>query len=148
MSELLPCPFCKKGKAYTIKPARYGKSWGVLCECGAFLGFEYTEAEAIARWNSRATRGTLTAEQVRETVEKHWHDLPDEYDMPEATALPEYSYDWQVIADELNSRAERTCKQSRLFNLVWSECSSESYEWHGNELPNYCPNCGAKVRNE
>lgn len=44
-----------------------------------------------------------------------------------------------------NSRAERTCKQSRLFNLVWSECSSESYEWHGNELPNYCPNCGARV---
>ena len=56
MSELLPCPFCKKGKAYTIKPARYGKSWGVLCECGAFLGYEYTEAEAIARWNSRAER--------------------------------------------------------------------------------------------
>ena len=47
--------------------------------------------------------GTLTAEQVRETVEKHWHDLPSEYDMPEATALPEYSYDWQAIADELNA---------------------------------------------
>ena len=47
--------------------------------------------------------GTLTAEQVRETVEKHWHDLPAEYDMPEATALPEYSYDWHAIADELNA---------------------------------------------
>ena len=46
--------------------------------------------------------GTLTAEQVREAVEKHWHDLHDEYDMPEATALPEYSYDWQAVADELN----------------------------------------------
>lgn len=47
--------------------------------------------------------GTLTAEQVCETVEKHWHDLPAEYDMTEATALPEYSYDWQAIADELNA---------------------------------------------
>lgn len=54
-------------------------------------------------WDRRAIHGTLTAEQVRETVEKHWHDLPDEYDMPEATALPEYSYDWQAIADELNA---------------------------------------------
>ena len=47
--------------------------------------------------------GKLTAEQVREIVEKHWHDLPAEYDMPEATALPEYSYDWQAIADELKA---------------------------------------------
>lgn len=46
--------------------------------------------------------GTLTAKQVRETVDKHWHDLSADYDMPEATALPEYSYDWQAIADELN----------------------------------------------
>lgn len=50
--------------------------------------------------------GTLTAEKVRETVEKHWHDLPVEYGMPEATALPEYSYDWQAIADELNAELE------------------------------------------
>ena len=55
MSELLPCPFCGS-EAHTIEPARYGKSWGVRCECGAFLGFEYTEAEAIATWNSRAER--------------------------------------------------------------------------------------------
>lgn len=47
--------------------------------------------------------GKLTAEQVRDAVEKHWHDLPAEYDMYEATALPGYSYDWQSIADELNA---------------------------------------------
>ena len=55
----------------------------------------------------------------------------------------EYDTKSEAIA-AWNSRAERTCKQSRLFNLVWSECSSESYEWHGNELPSYCPNCGAR----
>lgn len=51
-------------------------------------------------------KNTLTAEQVKQiygVIEKHWHDLPTEYDMPEATALPEYSYDWQAIADELNT---------------------------------------------
>ena len=56
MSELLPCPFCG-GDAHTIEPARYGKTWGVRCECGAFLGFEHTEAEAIEAWNTRAEMG-------------------------------------------------------------------------------------------
>ena len=55
MNELLPCPFCG-GEAHTIEPARYGKSWGVRCECGAFLGFELTEAEAVEAWNTRAER--------------------------------------------------------------------------------------------
>ena len=59
---------------------------------------------------STLSGGKLTADDVRETIDKHWHDLPAEYDMPEATALPEYSYDWQAIVDELNSRAERTCE--------------------------------------
>ena len=61
---------------------------------------DFTPEQAIA---ATLGGGVLTAEQVRETVEKHWHDLPDEYDIPEATALPEYSYDWQAIADELNA---------------------------------------------
>lgn len=100
--------------------------------------------------------GTLTAEQVRETVEKHWHDLPDEYDMPEATALPEYSYDWQAIADELNSRAERICKWN--LSEKWPNAKGDDhvygYEtecgrrhtWWPDTLPSYCPSCGKKVK--
>lgn len=53
--------------------------------------------------NAALGAGRLTAEQVREIVDKHWHDLPTDYDMPEATALPEYSYDWHAIADKLNA---------------------------------------------
>lgn len=44
-----------------------------------------------------------------------------------------------------NTRAERTCKQERLFNLTRRECDGEWYEWHGEEPPKYCPTCGAKV---
>lgn len=52
----------------------------------------------------------------------------------------------QAIAATLgNSRAERTCKQTRFFNLVKRECDGERYTWRGDEMPNYCPNCGAKV---
>ena len=100
-----------------------------------------------------ATHGTLTAEQVCEVVEKHWHDLPDEYDMPEATALPEYSYDWQAIADELNDMLgsdneyeakmdELLCyltngkfSKSRQYSLDFMKaCVDEEYEDAYNEL--------------
>ena len=100
--------------------------------------------------------GKLTAEQVRKTVEKHWHDLPAEYDMPEATALPEYSYDWQAIADELNSRAERTCENVGYYidstRFKCSECGYNGWtKWAEDgedKIPSYCPNCGAKVVGE
>lgn len=47
-----------------------------------------------------------------------------------------------------NTRAERTCKQLRIFNLIKRECDGKCYSWHGDEMPNYCPNCGAKVVGE
>lgn len=98
----------------------------------------------------------LTAEQVRETVEKHWHDLSADYDMPEATALPEYSYDWQAIADELNARAERTCEWT--LKERWPNRTGDDhvygYEtgcgvrhtWWPDSLPKFCPTCGGKVK--
>ena len=127
MSELLPCPFCKKGKAYTIKPARYGKSWGVLCECGAFLGFYATEAEAIAAWNTR--------------VDYHGY---------EQAAIEA----WESIK-AWNSRAERTCKQEERgwgtegdHARVWLTCGHDCMVPTVQDLPNYCPTCGCKVVGE
>lgn len=38
-----------------------------------------------------------------------------------------------------------TCKHMRTFNLVKRECDGEYYEWHGDRLPSFCPNCGAEV---
>lgn len=165
---LKPCPFCG-GEAYHYAPGPIEHH--IACknykECGADIERD-TEAEAIAAWNSRAdyhgyeqaaieawesikawnahaTNGTLTAEQVRETVEKHWHDLSADYDMPEATALSEYSYDWHAIADELNSRAERTCRIVEYADAQFPVCSECGAVQPDDYTVYYCWNCGAKV---
>ena len=112
--------------------------------------------------------GTLTAEQVREAVEKQWHDLPDEYDMPEAAALPEYSYDWQAIADELNATLGSTTYdpkwtlqgETQTQEFWRCECGNCGYEFGIEDrssfpfkvtidkvdVPNFCPECGAKQK--
>jgi len=107
-----------------------------------------------------AAHVTLTAEQVRETVEKHWHDLPADYDMPEATALPEYSYDWQAIADELNAAMgggecefviEDNMNESEGMGDVWFRCTNcdTKFDYYADDWlmkQNYCPHCGFKIR--
>lgn len=44
------------------------------------------------------------AKEVRDIVEKNWHDLADEYGMKPywSSAHPEDDYDWEAIAHELN----------------------------------------------
>ena len=93
--------------------------------------------------------GKLTAEQVRETTERHWHDLSADYDMPEAAALPECSYDWQAIADELNvtlgggecENANDVMKSAEI-GFRCSECGS----WDDDPQPRFCHNCGKAVK--
>ena len=56
---LEPCPFCG-GEAETFNPfPNVEGTWCVLCsECAAATGFEQTEAEAIAAWNTRVELGS------------------------------------------------------------------------------------------
>ena len=130
MSDLKPCPFCG-GDAHTIEPARYGKSWGVRCECGAFLGFEQTEAEAIAAWNTRAAMEF-----------DNWFYLPK----PKEPIVEER--DEQIIrriCEVWHSRAERTPRTTQSdFDFMCSECGKCVDNGRVMRF-NYCPNCGARV---
>lgn len=63
-----------------------------------------TPMQAIA---ATLGRGMFTAEQAREVrdiVDRNWHDLADEYGMGPywSSAHPEDDYDWHAIADDLN----------------------------------------------
>lgn len=192
--ELLPCPFCGgESKLYDdYSSERDEHRWQVwhVCDNGpegesAGYGKAYhtsidtpwfkSREKAIEAWNTRTPEqaiaatldgGKLTAEQVREAHDKHWHDLPAEYDMPEASALPEYSHDWQAIADELNAALgggecmphgewERI-SQTQEVRHVFCECGHElgmdrrdSLLFERTQLfamPNYCQECGRKIR--
>lgn len=169
-TELKPCPFCgerhvmhEQGHVIITETARSGPRFGVRCySCGGRIEFFETEAEAIEAWNTRAAttvgkvqveiepalRGTLTAEQVREAVESSsW---------AETSSIREFNdSSWQAIADELNSRAERTCRME--YNEDWSGDElypTEAYQCSvcgritQEGLPGYCPRCGAKVVDE
>lgn len=116
---LRECPFCG-GEA--SKRLFYKGKYRVHCNvCDAHSGDVCdTEAEAIAAWNTR--------------VDYHGY---------EKAAIEA----WESIK-AWNSRAERTCKHDRMFNLVKRECDGKRYSWRDMDMPNYCPNCGAKVVSE
>ena len=49
------------------------------------------------------------------------------------------------IEQELNSRAERTCKNVDDHKTVWFICSVCGYQQKLSHTRSYCPNCGARV---
>ena len=99
MSELLPCPFCGGEAALVPTLETTVREWFVTCsnlECSVLACRTkryYTEAEAIAAWNTRA---------------------------------------------------ERTCRNISGKNWWAFECS-ECGEMIEQGVPEYCPECGAKV---
>lgn len=107
----------------------------------------HTSDDAIARI-AELGNGTLTAEQVREAIEKRF-----DFDV----WVP--AERWQAIADELNAEIGGTCEMEIKDNMaesegtgaVWLECSSchwqiEFFHTKWLEHVKFCPECGRKIR--
>jgi len=115
----MPCPFCG-GEA----EIRGDRALFVQCaKCGTRYGDRYhvTKAEAIAAWNTRYHS------EFEKTVIKAWKEIKD--------------------------YTERTCHRVDVNGYSFRfECSACGYvaivhncETRLDELPCYCPNCGARV---
>ena len=93
--------------------------------------------------------GTLTAEQVRETVEGHGNIMDNRL----------YE-DWQAVADELNAElGSGTCAMIPSFTkpVTLDDCQEfccsacgeymviQQFPGWVDEVPNFCPNCGKAV---
>lgn len=154
-TELLPCPFCGSKNVETSYKDTFSGDFrrGVYCAdcCGGIYPYYDTEAEAIAAWNTRATHGTLTAEQVRMAIFKG--SVYASYDGAQYYAS---GIDMQAIADELNAElGSGTCKitATATNNLMYPDYMTKWYELScghsltlkGYEAPKWCAVCGKAV---
>lgn len=84
----------------------------------------------------------ITMDTVRDLIERHSDHIS-------GNTREFYNGAYAEIADELNSRVERTCHKiipDEMEGYVFcSECGAEIGEYG---YPNYCPNCGCKVVGE
>lgn len=155
MTELLPCPFCGgQARIFHFSSAIRDEVWRAVCDkpfCAQGPD-GCTEAEAIAAWNSRAERGTLTVEQVREAIERNFGKVA----VLDDGGPVEWRDDWvcnirinyKAIADELNARAERTCRIVEYDEAPFPVCSECGAVQPDDYTVYYCWNCGAKVVGE
>ena len=125
-NTLALCPFCGgEAEMLTAESMHGGYLFGIMCNDCRSRGDVYdTEAEAIAAWNSRAER-TCYADEVTHRDCKY-----------------SVNRGWK----------ERTCKQEERgwgtegdHARVWLTCGHDCMVPTVQDLPNYCPNCGAKV---
>lgn len=155
----LPCPLCGgnmhdpitkqwKNCLGDISYSAWIKCWN----CNLTLetdgcGYETEEAAekaAIATWNTRATHGTLTAEQVREAAKSGSH----KYKSPVDDGIWIKKYDWQAIADELNAKlGSGTCEFEINTDMTAVKCSECGYKLpKGADLATtrFCGGCGKR----
>ena len=127
MADLLPCPFCGGKAEMGVNKDSTVREYFVGCmNCHIRLykiGYKrfYTEAEAIAAWNTRAqTVFVMTFDEVRQMMKRDAER--------ERTCHIEYPY----YGDAPVINGQPRC----------SECKTE---FALGTFSHYCPNCGAKV---
>lgn len=107
------------------------------------------QAIAATLGNARAERGTLTADDIRDLIERH-------SDESGGNGRNFHNGAYVAIADELNARAERTCEIESSYlndftvkNMCWYEFEMKcgyKFTWDVMEPPKFCPNCGGEVK--
>ena len=126
--KLLPCPFCGgEARVFHYSSAIRDEVWRAVCDkpfCAQGPD-GYTEAEAIAAWNTRA--------------EMSYEDaliLLDELGLSERTC--KMRADGAHCMNGVEFYECRSCGEYACIPTVMGK----------SEPPNYCPNCGAKVVGE
>lgn len=131
MDELTSCPFCGSGWLYETRRNGYcDETPTMFCNsCKAVVTWEQVEEEGVndetrtfvrEHWNTRAqTVFGMTLDEVRQMMKR-------------------------------DAERERTCRNvdDEFPFFKCSECGCNAvvgYGSSGDGLPNYCPNCGAKV---
>ena len=107
---------------------------------------EFRERRYVPEDAATLGSGTLTAEQVRECVQSVYMEGYSDGSVNRGAHIDET--DWQAIADELNSRTERTCRNVEDSKVFWFICSECGHLQQLATMLNYCQKCGAKVVGE
>lgn len=140
MAELLPCPFCGSGWLYETRRVGYCDDTPTMfCNsCKAVVTWEQVEEEGVN-------------DETKAFVREHWNTRVD-YRGYEQAAIDA----WKCV----KAYQERTCKNDidgDEEDFACSECRARLYiRLNGDytmilkdetlvTMPNYCPNCGAKV---
>lgn len=126
MSELLPCPFCGGEAHISASSDGYGvECWNRRC-IDMQLEELPTEAEAIAAWNTRTGELSGVLEALPMTKEN----------------MAEHGW----VRERTCTNASYRLDESRFH---CSECGFgcwvKNVATGRDELPQHCPNCGAKV---
>lgn len=167
-TTLLPCPICGKKVSIARTENEVGERWWFItrgtykttrCNCRLFLESEkftcdwnddYSlecRTKLIEKWNTRATHGMLTAEQVRKAIFNG-----SSYASYDGAQYYANGISMQAIADELNAElGSGTCEnewaQFGKFRCskCWLQVDSISTNTTAPIPIKHCPNCGAKV---
>ena len=146
MSELLPCPFCGGEAAIVPTLDTTVREWFVTCgnlECNVLACRTkryYTEAKAIAAWNSRADYHGYEQAAI-----EAWESIKAWNSRAERTCHIEWrddSYDTDAGYERDGAYFCTACGADLPYPLqeCWDDYQAGNYE----KPFDHCPNCGRK----